>query len=620
MADELHESANTEAKPNKSQLRSALVIFAIAIVARIYLAFTTYGHRTLQWRGPNQALEWGIFLGLIFVASLTLGYVGRTTFNRTVGFLMAILGGGLGCAHVHSSGPIMGAFLSLPFAITVACHGERRVALGVIRMAVVVGLTAWLTALIYPSQAMLFLRYPNLPTWVILPLGIVFSMVWLISNRYLRPNRPRPIVRRLVGSMALIATVFAFVWWSHTYTRNAIRLELINRVMFRSNVYPAGRPNMHLFSRRALGEFVVDAIVPNSDKHPMPHDAVKCIELSPKVTDIRLVNCAELVDDDLVCLKHLRHLFHFELKNTGATEDALQHLPSSVGALSFHSKLTETGLQHLMDSKCYFDSLWLGQVEASDELLAALITHSKGLTRLQIKGSKLGPKTLAAISSSHSLSVLILSDCRFEDPTGLSIVSLKSLDLLNLTGTNVDVAGLVRGYTNRTWNLSQLILDRVPMNEEGCKLLGKVFIRDHISLANCGITDAQLTAFLKQRRLRGKLGLANNKLTDAGIKALAKTGMAMNAGRPGPSILGFYSLDISGNKGVTIVGLRSLRRVKLAELSVEETGVTKADVPEASKAALTVHFSPGLAGREKLKKKRNTSTTRKRVSQSTAQP
>ena len=580
-------SDDTSSQPQrKSQLKSLVTVVLFAIVARGYLALADYGRNQLRWRGPINPIEWALFLALIFTLSLIMGYLGRRFFTRPIGFLTAVFGGGLGSAHATVMGPIAGALLSLPIASVVALQGERAVAGWAIRSVVVAGVTILFTLAIYPSQAILFLKYPLLSLWISCGLTLVFSMAWWRGNKCLRRNRetqpPWPIPR----TIGMIMTVTLVVMWSHFVTMHSIRFQVIG-LAFDANVNVRSRLGRRTWRQVGLGEFRVSAISSNDYFQPMSWNAISIIKIAPELSALQLSNNRSIVAKDLACLQYLRQLQDLRVARTLISEDALQYLPPSLKILGFDGKVTDTGIQHILDSDCDLDTLILDRLEASDEMIAKLFSKMPNASTIYLNGAKLGPKSTAALSNLNGLVGLYLVDCQFTPVNGFSLYKMNQLMVLDLTNSNIDVGSLAKSHAQAGLAMPYLTLDGIKLTDGDIAELRKMTIQIQLRMDNTGLTDAQLATLYSGKStisMVTNLQIQDNKITDAGLQAIAK---ALGKRFKGPATLRY--LDLCGNKGVTIKGLKSLKKLRLDNLMVGDTGVKKAEIKEAKKIGANVY-------------------------------
>ena len=405
----------------QSQFKPAIATIVMAVMARFYLAVADYGRAHYYWGRPTNITEWVLLLTLVIVAAFAFGRIGRHTFNRPIGFLMSMLGGGLAAAHCDDYGAIYGGLFSIPIALTVALRTDRQLIKLMIRSLCACCAIALATWARWPSIGRLFSSHAALYTVTLICVSVL--VLWKLSHRLER----QPPKKSWLRTTILFSYIFLLVSWANIFTHNSVRLWAATR-MVQGGMYVHQLQPKSFLSRVILGEIRVGIVDNNGLEKVDPKD-VKLLKHFPELGRLYLANSSRITDDDLVHLEHLPWLERLRLENTGVTERALSHLRIRLVELELlGTPVTDLGVERLCRLP-YLSKIRLDQCRASDHSISLLLRAHPQLRDLRLDGAEVGTKSIAAFSKLKTLQKLSLRGGRLND--NLTVV-LQQLPL-NLT-------------------------------------------------------------------------------------------------------------------------------------------------------------------------------------------
>lgn len=328
---------------------------------------------------------------------------------------------------------------------------------------------------------------------------------------------------------------------------------------------------------------------------------------------LSLVNSPLITDSGLSILSGLVKLQYLNLASCVKLTDAcLQHI-TGLKSLCFLSldqtKVTDAGMVlFLQSAPSCLSQLSLNQTAVTEATLEVLPTTVPQLRVLSIKQTKVGDVT--ALAQMCSLQTLIL------DGTGVTEGSLEHLNI-HPTLSSLSLAGIPVVDGNRTLQiisglrLTQLTLPgRHSVTDSGLSFLASLTLLCELDLTDyTHVTDQGVSHLSSLTRLK-KLSLSNTQVSDAGLPflrglqelqdlcldrtAVTSRGVAdLIICLPHLQVLGLASTHVGDNvvrRGlircnqlvkinlsrtrITDHGLKFLKRMHLAQVNLEGTGVT----------------------------------------------
>lgn len=425
------------------------------------------------------------------------------------------------------------------------------------------------------------------------------------------PKRPfkTPSVQSLCA-LATRATVTLMTAPSMQYSSSLGRVtpelaELLLEHMSRERLL---RPRtLELFFGCPLRKFVLNCYPYSTN------ELLRQLRAFTALKHLSLVNSPLITDSGLSILSCLAKLQYLNLASCSKLTDAcLQHI-TGLKSLCFlsldHTKVTDTGMVlYLRSAPSCLSQLSLNQTAVTEATLEALASYVPQLRVLSIKLTKVSHVT--ALSQMCSLQTLCL------DGTGVTEASLQHLSD-HPTLSSLSLAGIPVTDGNHTLQiisglkLKQLTLPgRHCVTDIGISALSSLTLLSELDLTDyTQVTDQGVGQLSSLTRLK-KLSLSNTQVSDAGLPSLrglqdlqdlcldrtavTSRGVAdLIVCLPHLQVLGLASTRVGDNvvrKGIircnhlvkinlsrtriTDHGLKILKRMHLAQVNLDGTGVT----------------------------------------------
>ncbi|XP_067391797.1 uncharacterized protein [Emydura macquarii macquarii] len=331
---------------------------------------------------------------------------------------------------------------------------------------------------------------------------------------------------------------------------------------------------------------------------------------------LRLGSCSLLTDQGLAVLQHLRRLQHLDLSACVKLTDACLRFITELPHLSHLSldqtKVTDCGMAEFLPSAPSLSHLSLNRTAITAGTLRLLPRHAPGLALLSLKQTEISD--FSALQHLSRLHTLHLDDTRVSEASLAALASHPALCTLTLSGVQSvhgdRVLQLVSGLP-----LAQLSLPgRHTVTDSGMPFLCRLQGLLEVDLTDfTHITDEGLRHLPQLHRLR-RLSLCNTLVTDTGLQhlwglrhleelcldrtAVSSAGVSRCIARlPLLQVLGLASTPVGDSvlrlgichckqllkvnlsrTRVTDRGLRYLRRVPIAQVNLDGSGVTAAGV------------------------------------------
>lgn len=213
------------------------------------------------------------------------------------------------------------------------------------------------------------------------------------------------------------------------------------------------------------------------------------------------INSPTLTDELTAPIEEFTELTQLNLKQTGITDEALQHI-GKLGKLRTlyldEVAITGAGLRQLVECK-NLEELTLADCPVDDEA-AAVIAGFPALRLLDLSRTKISDQAIASLGSLSNLQVIYLTETAV---TGDGVAELKGLDNLQL----MDLSG-------------------IPVDKNVVETLANYAELDRLYLGDSSLGDDLLpslidTLITSNKKLRG-LAIPNVPLTNASIEQLKR--------------------------------------------------------------------------------------------------
>ncbi|TNM96518.1 hypothetical protein fugu_016179 [Takifugu bimaculatus] len=334
---------------------------------------------------------------------------------------------------------------------------------------------------------------------------------------------------------------------------------------------------------------------------------------------LSLVNSPLITDSGLSVLSSLVRLQYLNLASCSKlTDSCLQHI-TGLKSLCFLSldqtKVTDAGMVlYLHSAPSCLSQLSLNQTAVTEATLVVLPSCAPQLRLLSIKQTKV--RDVAALAGLSGLQTLNLDGTDVSESGLEHLASHPLLSSLSLAGISV-VDGNQALQIISGLNLTQLTLPgRRSVTDGGLSFLSRLTLLTELDLTDyTQVTDQGVAQLASMRRLK-KLSLSNTQVTDAGLPplrglqelqelcldrtAVTSRGVAdLITGLPHLQVLGLACTQVGDTvvrKGllrcsqlvklnlsrtrITDNGLKFLKRMHLAHVNLDGTGVSLAGVTD----------------------------------------
>lgn len=362
--------------------------------------------------------------------------------------------------------------------------------------------------------------------------------------------------------------------------------------------------------------------------------------LKPDDVQVLLLRSREILDEDLVHLKHLSGLKGLDLSETKIQGDGLVHLAnlSSLKNLNFfNSQISDTGLLHLAPLRSLRRlKLFRTQINGSGlkhlkgmtslihlDLAATPITDDSlihlaqmnWLKELYLYDTDISDKGLAHLKSLHGLEELILgrldskgAAAPITDKGLVYLKDLNSLKTLYLIRTKVNDAGLAHLSNLRTLEslhlaqtqiigeglaslkglpaLKYLGMERTQIGPNGlaaCRMWWNTL--ESLELDGTNISDADLV-YLEGSKVLKNLSIASTPITDAGLVHVSKINSLES--------LTLSKTRITDDGLMVLKDLANLQRIYVTDSLVTNSGLENFKQASSASKSLKANVTIGL--------------------------